>query len=169
VEVAAAAGPVPIPVPVAVGAPGQGYPLPWTVQTWLPGQVATVEDSSGSVPFAGDLAAFISSLRAADTRGRRFSGPGRGGHLPDHDDWMELCFEKSSGLLDVERLRRLWADLRGLPRAGADVMSHGDLEWVRGMAWAFEQAMGLVWYYAESNRPMSRLGVRTLDRLLAEI
>lgn len=66
-------------------------------------------------------------------------------------------------------MRRLWADLRGLPRAGADVMSHGDLEWVRWMAWAFEQAMGLVWYHAESNRPMSRLGVRTLDRLLAEI
>jgi hypothetical protein len=28
-----------------------------------------------------------------------------------------------------------------------------DLEWERGKAWAFEQAMGLVWYYAQSNRP----------------
>jgi aminoglycoside phosphotransferase (APT) family kinase protein len=218
----ATCSPVPTPVPVALGAPGHGYPLPWAVQTWLPGQVATVEDPSRSVAFAEDLAVFISRLRAADTRGRVFSGLGRGGHLQEHDDWVELCFEKSRALLDVERLRRLWADLRRLPSVGADVMSHGDLvpgnvlvrdgrlvgvldgggfapadpaldlvaawhlldrtpretlrralgcgdvEWERGMAWAFQQAMGLVWYYAESNRPMSLLGARTLDRLLAE-
>jgi hypothetical protein len=30
------------------------------------------------------------------------------------------------------------------------------------------QAMGLVWYYAESKPPMSRLGRRTLQRILAE-
>jgi aminoglycoside phosphotransferase (APT) family kinase protein len=43
----------------------------------------------------------------------------------------------------------------------------GDLEWARGAAWAFEQAMGLVWYYAESNPVMSRMGRRTLERLTA--
>jgi len=36
------------------------------------------------------------------------------------------------------------------------------------MAWAFQQAMGLAWYYVESNLPMSRLGRRTLNRLLNE-
>jgi aminoglycoside phosphotransferase (APT) family kinase protein len=46
-------------------------------------------------------------------------------------------------------------------------LSCGDLEWERGRAWAFEQAMGLVWYYADSNPVMSRLGRRTLDRILA--
>jgi aminoglycoside phosphotransferase (APT) family kinase protein len=218
----AACSPVPTPLPVALGAPGHGYPLPWSVQTWLPGRVATVEDPSASLPFAEDLAALITSLRAADTRGRRFSGLGRGGHLSDHDDWMEVCFEKSRAFLDVGRVRRLWAELRRLPRIDPDVMSHGDLvpgnvlvregrlvgvldsggfapadpaldlvaawhlldptpretlrralgcgdvEWRRGMAWAFEQAMGLVWYYAESNPSMSRLGARTLARLLTE-
>ena len=43
-----------------------------------------------------------------------------------------------------------------------------DVEWARGRAWAFEQAMGAVWYYAESNQPMSRMGRRTLARLMAE-
>jgi hypothetical protein len=33
------------------------------------------------------------------------------------------------------------------------------------MAWAFQQAMGLVWYYARSNPAMSRFGQRTLLRL----
>jgi aminoglycoside phosphotransferase (APT) family kinase protein len=42
----------------------------------------------------------------------------------------------------------------------------GDVQWQRGMAWAFQQAMGLVWYYLESNPTMSRWGRRTLDRLV---
>ena len=42
-----------------------------------------------------------------------------------------------------------------------------DLEWQRGRAWAFQQAMGLVWYYAESNPAMSRMGRRTLERIQA--
>ena len=37
----------------------------------------------------------------------------------------------------------------------------------RGKAWAFQQAMGLVWYYADSNPAMSRTGRRTLARILA--
>lgn len=205
------------PTPVALGRPGRGYPLPWRVQTWLPGTDATLFDLGQSTAFAIDLAAFISSLRGADTLGRRFAGAGRGGHLPTHDAWMEVCFENSNGLLDVTRLRALWAQLRALPRVAADVMNHGDLtppnvlvrdgrlagvldggglsaadpaldlvgawhlldtparevlraelgcsdvQWQRGMVWAFQQAMGLVWYYTESDPTMSYWGKRTLD------
>ena len=48
-------------------------------------------------------------------------------------------------------------------------LSCDDLEWERGRAWAFEQAMGLVWYYTASNPVMSRLGRRTLDRIQADL
>jgi aminoglycoside phosphotransferase (APT) family kinase protein len=41
-----------------------------------------------------------------------------------------------------------------------------DLQWERGKAWAFEQAMGAVWYYVDSNPTMSRMAARTLDRIL---
>ena len=34
----------------------------------------------------------------------------------------------------------------------------GDLEWERGKAWAFEQAMGAAWYYRTSNPAMSLMG-----------
>ena len=213
---------VPTPEPVALGEPGHGYPLPWSIQTWLPGSDATVDDPAGSIEFARDLAAFVASLRAADTAGRGFTGEGRGGHLPDHDEWMEFCFGESADLHDVARLRAMWTELRTLPEVDADVMCHGDLtppnvlvkdgrlvgvldgggfaaadpaldlvgawhlldeaqrqilrealgcsevQWRRGMAWAFEQSMGLVWYYAESNPTMSRWGQRTLDRLIRE-
>ena len=217
----AAASSVPTPEPVAIGEPGEGYPLPWSVQTWLEGRDATVQDPADSVAFAEDLAEFIHGLRAADTRGRTFEGRSRGGHLPDHDDWMETCFDKSEDLLDVRSLRAMWAELRTLPEVDADVMCHGDMippnilvrdgrlagvldgggfaaadpaldlvgawhlldstprealrealgcgevQWLRGMAWAFQQAMGLVWYYVESNPTMSECGRRTLDRLQA--
>ncbi|MGW3097351.1 aminoglycoside phosphotransferase family protein [Streptomyces sp. NPDC001102] len=210
----------PVPRPVALGKPGAGYPMPWSVQTWLPGTIAFDADPSGSDAFAEDMAAFIAALRDAGTRGRRFNGDNRGGVIAHHDAWMAECFEESEGLLDVPRLRRMWNHFRELPREDADVMSHGDLipgnvlvtgdrlggvldtggfgpadpaldlvsawhllepgprevlrralgcgdlEWERGKAWAFEQAMGLVWYYARSNPTMSAMGRRTLDRIL---
>lgn len=43
-----------------------------------------------------------------------------------------------------------------------------DLEWWRGAAWAFEQAMGLGWYYETSNPPMTALGLSTIHRLLSD-
>ncbi|WP_042400767.1 aminoglycoside phosphotransferase family protein [Streptacidiphilus carbonis] len=211
--------PFPVPEPVALGGPGAGYPMPWSVQTWLPGTVASDADPSRSHTFAADLASFIAALRNADTQGRHFSGGGRGGVLTHHDAWMEKCFQESERLLDVDRLRAMWSQLRELPRTSPDVMSHrdlipgnvlvagdrlggvldtggfgpadpaldlvsawhllrrgprevlrrelesDDLEWERGKAWAFEQAMGLVWYYAESNPTVSTMGRRTLDRI----
>jgi aminoglycoside phosphotransferase (APT) family kinase protein len=212
----------PTPEPVGLGEPGAGYPLPWSVQTWLPGTIATAEDPGNSVAFAHDLAEFIHGVRAIDTRGRTFNGKGRGGELQSHDAWMETCFERSQHLLDVPRLRCIWSGLRTLPRTASDVMTHSDLipgnvlvangrlagiidvgglkaadpaldlvaawhlleagprqairddlnsddlEWERGKAWAFQQAMGLVWYYVQSNPAMSQTGSRTLERILAD-
>lgn len=119
--------PFPTPAPVAVGAPGDGYPLPWAVQTWLPGTVATPVGLAHSRAFARDLAELVRSLRAANTRGRHFNGVGRGGVLRDSDGWMEICFRESESLLPVARLRDLWAGFRKLTNPDADVMTHGDL------------------------------------------
>ena len=43
-----------------------------------------------------------------------------------------------------------------------------DLQWRRGQAWAFVQAIGLVWYYRRSNVGMASLGRTTLERLICE-
>lgn len=114
------------PVPVALGEPALDYPLPWSVQTWVPGSVATAE-VPGSDDFARDLAKLITALRTVDTEGRRFEGPGRGGDLHDHDEWVETCLHNSEHLLDVAQVRGLWSQLRDLPRTDPDVMTHGDL------------------------------------------
>jgi aminoglycoside phosphotransferase (APT) family kinase protein len=118
----------PTPQPVALGEPGAGYPLPWLMQTWVPGVTATDEDPGLSPAFAHDLAEFIHGVRAIGTRGRTFRGRGRGGDLRSHDAWVEACLTRSAQFLDVPRLRRVWDVLRELPRgAGGDVMSHTDL------------------------------------------
>src|SRR5450432_3384153 len=64
------------PRPVALGEPGQGYPLAWSVQTWLTGAVATDDDPGWSVAFAHYLAEFITGVRSIGTRGRAFGGRG---------------------------------------------------------------------------------------------
>jgi len=211
----------PTPVPVAHGEPGDGYPLPWSVQTWLPGRDGFTDDPGESVPFAHDLARLMKELRAIDTAGRTFSAGGRGGELTNHDAWVESCLRSSGDLFDVPELLRRWAAWRELPRSGPDVMSHcdltpgnvlvrdgrlagvldvggfgpadpaldlvgawhllavgpravfrdelgcGELEWERGRAWAFEQAIGAGWYYQRTNPAMSRMARRTIARLLA--
>jgi aminoglycoside phosphotransferase (APT) family kinase protein len=219
---------VPVPEPVAIGSPGHGYPLPWSVQTWLDGTDANEVDPAASDAFARDLAVLVADLAAVPTDGRTFVGErrtNRGGTIADHDAWVRTCLGRSEGLLDVPALAALWERLRDLPRGPEpDVTTHGDLipgnvlvtgsgpdvrlaglldvggtgladpaldlvgawhllddgpravfrdalgvgdaTWWRGIAWAYEQAVGLVWYYRATNPVMSRLGRRTLDRIL---
>jgi aminoglycoside phosphotransferase (APT) family kinase protein len=132
-EAAAAEGlrgrtPVTTPTPLGIGQPGVGYPLPWSVYTWLPGDPATADSCSQCDSFATDLAGFIKAVRTIDTRGRTYDGTGRGGDLGSHDGWIELCLSNSEGLLDVPSLRSIWDQIRLLPRGEApDVMNHGDL------------------------------------------
>lgn len=222
----AEACPFPAPRPYGVADARDSYPSAWSLQSWLPGRTAHFDMHAASTSLAQDLAVLITSLRVVDPGGRGFDGRGRGGALPDHDEWIAECVDRSAHLLDASAATRMWAALRQLPRSGSDVMSHRDLtpynllvdaqdgetrltgvldgggfgpadsaldlvaawhlfdtptrqvlragvgaedvEWRRGAAWAFQQAMGLVWYYEESNPPMSALGLSTLRRLLAD-
>lgn len=104
-----------------------------------------------------------------------------GGDVMSHGDLMPgnvlVSRGRLTGVLDVGGfgpadpaldLMAAWNLLHTAPRRvfraqlGVD-----DLTWQRGVAWAFEQAMGLVWYYERSNPTMSLLGQRTLGRILA--
>lgn len=119
--------PFPSPVPIAIGKPGAGYPLPWSIQTWLPGTVSIKAKSGASEDFARDLAALVTALRQAHTGARRFTGGGRGGDLRDHDEWVETCIRECATMFDAHRLEEMWDHFRALPRTSPDVMTHGDL------------------------------------------
>lgn len=61
--------PLPIPTPVAKGAPGCGFPRPWSVYGWLAGAHATTKRVADLSQFAADLAGFLAALYAVDPRG----------------------------------------------------------------------------------------------------
>jgi aminoglycoside phosphotransferase (APT) family kinase protein len=50
-----------------------------------------------------------------------------------------------------------------------DYVGSDDAEWQRGRAWAFQQALGAVWYYVDSSPTMSAGCRRTLERILADV
>lgn len=58
--------PLPIPVPLAAGQPGHGFPRPWSVYRWLPGEPAAVERPASLVKFASELADFLVALHHVD-------------------------------------------------------------------------------------------------------
>ena len=122
-----AMSPYPTPEPVAIGEPGAGYPLPWAVYSWLDGTIAYDVDVSGSTAFAEDLARFVLALRSVPTEGRTFTGSWRGGVLTSQDESVADGLERSRGMIDVDALARLWADLRTTPRTEPDVWTHRDL------------------------------------------
>lgn len=122
-----AMSPYPTPEPVAIGAPAPGYPQPWAVQTWIDGTIAYDADVAGSTGFAEDLARFVLALRAAPTEGRVFTGSWRGGVLTSQDGYVADGLERSRGMIDVDALARLWADLRTTPRTEPDAWTHRDL------------------------------------------
>lgn len=62
-----------------------------------------------------------------------------------------------------------WHCLEGGPRRVLrECLGAGDEEWERGKAWAFQQAMGAVWYYVDSNPVFSQVCRRTLARVTAD-
>lgn len=118
---------VPAPRPLGIGAGDAAYPSAWSLQTWVPGEVADPRRVAASVPLAEDLAELIVALRAVPVGDRVFGGRGRGGELTDHDEWMAHCLSQSDGIVDTAAVAALWARLRVAPASGAHVMSHRDL------------------------------------------
>ncbi|MFB4268616.1 phosphotransferase [Nonomuraea sp. GTA35] len=68
--------PLPVPTPVATGRPGAGYPYPWSVRRWLPGDTVEGAADVDRSALARDLGAFLSALRAVHAE----HGPAAGAH-----------------------------------------------------------------------------------------
>ncbi len=128
--VLATASPVPIPAPIARGVPGHGYPFDWSVYGWLDGR--TVLDGADiDLPgLAGDLAAFLGSLQAADPAGG--PGPGlhtgyRGGPLDHYDAETRHAIRAVADLVDPARATETWERALATPHTGRGVWFHGDV------------------------------------------
>ncbi len=122
--------PVPVPVPVGRGRPGCGYPLPWTVNRWLPGATADRDGPADLDAFAADLAAFLVALRAVDAGGGPRAGDHsfhRGGDLAVYDEETRSCLSLLADRPWAEAAREVWDAALDSRWTAAPVWCHGDV------------------------------------------
>jgi aminoglycoside phosphotransferase (APT) family kinase protein len=126
--------PLPIPTPLAQGEPAGGFPYPWSVYSWLPGEPA---DRLGDPRQAAtDLAEFLLALQgvdASDGPPPESSNGFRGCDLADERDspvvtsYLEQRIGRLDGILDTRPIRELWDHTLATPVwSRKPVWVHGD-------------------------------------------
>lgn len=119
---------VAVPEPVAIGEPSGGYPFPWAVHRWLPGEGATPDRISDLHRFALDMATVVVELRTVTISG---APPARRRAKPVHeyDRATRDAIAGAAHLVDADAATAIWdAALAAEPHRGEPVWVHGDLE-----------------------------------------
>jgi aminoglycoside phosphotransferase (APT) family kinase protein len=122
--------PVPVPVPVGRGRPGCGYPLPWTVNRWLPGTTADPARIDDVAAFAADLAGFLVALRTVDAAGGPKAGDHsfhRGGNLGAYDEETRTCLAALADRPWAAEALEVWEVALDSRWTAAPVWVHGDV------------------------------------------
>ena len=122
--------PLSIPAPLALGAPGEGYPYPWSVRGWLAGETALAAPPSDLMSFAADLAAFLNAFHAISAEGGPAAGKDsffRGASLATYDAQTREAVGKLAGQIDSSAVLLLWDAALSAPFTGPPVWVHGDL------------------------------------------
>ncbi|MEV7401589.1 aminoglycoside phosphotransferase family protein [Streptomyces sp. NPDC091267] len=122
--------PVAVPPVLALGAPGEGYPYPWSVRRWLRGETAAPHRIDDLPRFAVSVAEFVLALQRCDTTGGPLAGEHswyRGASPAHYDEETRRCLTALKGRVDTDRARVVWdAALRAEWR-GEPVWFHGDI------------------------------------------
>lgn len=121
---------LPIPKPLALGAPGEGYPFPWSVYGWLEGEpLAHHLDGDMSV-MARDVAQFLQSLQAIDASDGPAAGVHnfyRGGALSFYDGETRNCAIDLQHEIDAELAMEIWDRALSSSWSSKPVWVHGDV------------------------------------------
>jgi aminoglycoside phosphotransferase (APT) family kinase protein len=122
--------PLPIPEPLARGAPGCGYPWPWSVYRWLEGEPAATADISDLAQFAADLAEFLAALYQLDTAG----GPPAGYEtclfgvpLANWDFQTSQSIAALAGKIDTRLATKVWEAALAATSHSPAARFHGDV------------------------------------------
>jgi len=118
--------PVAIPSPLVVGAPGEGFPWPWSIYRWLDGENPAVGSLSDPAALTADLASFVAALHRIDPS----YGPHaeRGGPLGERDADTRTAIAQLEGTIDTGAVTAAWEDALGIaPWTRPAVWIHGDL------------------------------------------
>lgn len=110
-------------MPLAHGAPGLGYPYPWSVYQWLDGTNPTT--CSPESAFA--LASYLQALHRIDTTGAP-PARGRGGPLAPRDPDVREAIAALDGTIDTHAATEAWESALAAPEwDGPPLWIHGDL------------------------------------------
>lgn len=119
--------PLPIPAPVRTGQPGLGYPWPWSIVPYLPGQVAADTPPADPAAAAASLGRFLAALHTPAPPGAP-DNPFRGVPLADRTDTVMQNLSMVADQVDARAVRRAWAAALAAPRfRDPPVWVHGDL------------------------------------------
>lgn len=122
--------PVAVPEPVLRNEPGCGFPRPWSLYRWLPGQPASSGHVSDLQRFARDVAGFLAALQAVDTSGGTLASAhpfGRGGPLEVYDDDVHACLPHLPADITPASVLARWQEALSCPYIGRPRWFHGDM------------------------------------------
>jgi aminoglycoside phosphotransferase (APT) family kinase protein len=120
--------PVAVPTVLGAGVPGEGYPLPWSVRGWLPGEPA--ESARVDERFAGDVGEFLVALQRCDADGGPAAGKHswyRGASLTHYDEETRHCLAALDGRIDTAAAAAVWEAALAAEWRGEPVWFHGDV------------------------------------------
>ncbi|WLQ42524.1 aminoglycoside phosphotransferase family protein [Streptomyces laculatispora] len=122
--------PVAVPPVLALGAPGEGYPYPWSVRRWLRGETAGPDRIDGLSRFAVSVAEFLLALQRCDASDGPLAGAHswyRGASPAHYDEETRRCLTALKGRVDTDRARTVWEAALAAPWRGEPVWFHGDI------------------------------------------
>lgn len=119
--------PLPIPAPVYVGEPDEGYPWPWTLVPFIPGETPAEAETFDQEGCAVQLAGFLRALHRPAPEGAP-ANPYRGTPLVDRAPSVRERLESLGELVDRPSLEEVWSRALAAPDfPGPPRWLHGDL------------------------------------------
>jgi aminoglycoside phosphotransferase (APT) family kinase protein len=123
--------PLAVPEPLALGAPGAGFPWPWSVYRWLEGETVWASGLLDAERAGERLGRFVAALARIDPAG----GPPPGEHnsfrgepLAGRDRQVRKAIAALAQEVDADAVTAVWqAALEAPVWAGPDRWLHGDL------------------------------------------
>lgn len=114
--------PIPVPQIVVEGEPTALFERPWTVVTWVPGELPGDQDGPEQARLASTLGRFVQRLHGLDT-GDLPAGAQRWGYrcgdpvTDEIDGWADSAAHDLADLFDPGQVREAWRRLRDIPPA----------------------------------------------------